>query len=148
VADKPNEQGEVALMLLDLSWHAQRNHDPQQTSILFAWFISHQPTVIFSLNKRDTSNQPAVLLSQYKSAPAISHQPNEQAVKSIVFSILCKINMSDASNSSEPANIFKTRLLGDFQNISGQLRRQRRPPTLWPRQRSGLKRISAVEAKS
>jgi hypothetical protein len=32
--------------------------------------ISHQPT---------TSNQPAVLFSQNKPAPAISHQPNEQA---------------------------------------------------------------------
>jgi hypothetical protein len=46
---------------------------------LFAWLISHQPTVIFSQNKPSTSNQPAVLLSQNKSAPTINHQPNEQA---------------------------------------------------------------------
>jgi hypothetical protein len=46
---------------------------------LFAWLISHQPTVLFSHNKPATSNQPAVLFSQNKSAPAISHQPNEQA---------------------------------------------------------------------
>jgi hypothetical protein len=46
---------------------------------LFAWLISHQPVVFFSQNKPATSNQPAVLFSQNKSAPAISHQPNEQA---------------------------------------------------------------------
>jgi hypothetical protein len=33
----------------------------------------------FSQNKPAISNQPAVLFSQNKSAPAISHQPNEQA---------------------------------------------------------------------
>jgi hypothetical protein len=47
---------------------------------LFVWLISHQPTVLFSQNKPATSNQPAVLFSHNKSAPAISHQPNEQAV--------------------------------------------------------------------
>jgi hypothetical protein len=46
---------------------------------LFAWLISHQPAVLFFQNKPVTSNQPAVLFSQNKSAPAISHQPNEQA---------------------------------------------------------------------
>jgi hypothetical protein len=46
---------------------------------LFVWLISHQPTVLLSQNKPGTSNQPAVLLSQNKPAPAISHQPNEQA---------------------------------------------------------------------
>jgi hypothetical protein len=46
---------------------------------LFAWLISHQPTVLFSQNKPATSNQPTVLFSQNKSTPAISHQPNEQA---------------------------------------------------------------------
>jgi hypothetical protein len=50
------------------------------TSALFAWLISHQPAVLFSQNKSATSNQPAVLFSQNKPAPAISHQPNEQAV--------------------------------------------------------------------
>jgi hypothetical protein len=30
---------------------------------LFAWFISHQPAVLFSQNKPATSNQPAVLFS-------------------------------------------------------------------------------------
>jgi hypothetical protein len=37
-----------------------------------AWLISHQPAVLFS--------QPTVFFSQNKSAPAISHQPNEQTV--------------------------------------------------------------------
>jgi flagellar basal body-associated protein FliL len=46
---------------------------------LFAWLISHQPAVLFSHNKSATSNQPAVLFSQNKPAPAISHQPTEQA---------------------------------------------------------------------
>jgi hypothetical protein len=46
---------------------------------LFAWLISHQPTVLFSQNKPATSNQPVVLFSQNKSAPATSNQPNEQA---------------------------------------------------------------------
>jgi hypothetical protein len=41
---------------------------------LFVWLISHQPAVFFSQNK-----QQAVLFSQNKSAPAISHQSNEQA---------------------------------------------------------------------
>jgi hypothetical protein len=50
------------------------------TIALFAWLISHQPAVLFSHNKPATSNQPTVLFSQNKPAPAISHQPTEQAV--------------------------------------------------------------------
>jgi hypothetical protein len=46
---------------------------------LFAWLISHQPAVLFSHNKSAISNQPAVLFFQNKLAPAINHQPNEQA---------------------------------------------------------------------
>jgi hypothetical protein len=46
---------------------------------LFAWLISHQPAVLFSQNKPATSNQPTVIFSQNKPAPAISHQPTEQA---------------------------------------------------------------------
>jgi hypothetical protein len=42
-----------------------------------------QPTVFFSRNKPANSNQPAVLFSQNKPAPAISHQPNEQAARVI-----------------------------------------------------------------
>jgi hypothetical protein len=53
-------------------------HIPEVFS-LFAWLISHQPAVLFSHNKPATNNQPAVLFSQNKPAPAISHQPNEQA---------------------------------------------------------------------
>jgi hypothetical protein len=51
---------------------------------LFVWLISHQPALLFSQNKPATSNQPAVLYFQNKSAPTISHQPNEQAVNSVV----------------------------------------------------------------
>jgi hypothetical protein len=47
---------------------------------VFVWLISHQPAVLFSHNKSAMSNQPAVLFSQNKPAPAMSHQPNEQAV--------------------------------------------------------------------
>jgi hypothetical protein len=46
---------------------------------MFAWLISHQPTILFSQNKPAISNQPTVLFSQNKPAPAISNQPNEQA---------------------------------------------------------------------
>jgi hypothetical protein len=61
---------------------------------LFVWLISHQPAVLFSLNKPAINNQPtvlfsqnkpainnqsAVLFSQNKSTPAIRHQPNKQA---------------------------------------------------------------------
>jgi hypothetical protein len=49
---------------------------------LFARLISHQPTVLLSQNKPAISNQPAVVFSQNKPAPAISHQPNEQAAPS------------------------------------------------------------------
>jgi hypothetical protein len=48
--------------------------------------VSHQPAVLFSQNKSATNNQPAVLFSQNKSAPAISHQPNEQAASVEVVS--------------------------------------------------------------
>jgi hypothetical protein len=54
---------------------------------LFVWLISHQPAVLFSQNKPAISNQPAVLFSQHKSAPAISHQPNEQARNNAVNQI-------------------------------------------------------------
>jgi hypothetical protein len=52
---------------------------------LFVWLISHQPAVLFSQNKPATNNRPAVLFSQNKSAPAISHQPNEQAEPGLVL---------------------------------------------------------------
>jgi hypothetical protein len=38
----------------------------------------------FSLRKPATTNQPAVLFSQNKPAPAISHQPTEQACLSML----------------------------------------------------------------
>jgi hypothetical protein len=53
-------------------------HFEEPSSSLFVRLLSHQPAVLFSHNKPATSNQPAILFSQNKSAPAISHQPNEQ----------------------------------------------------------------------
>jgi hypothetical protein len=50
-----------------------------ETGARFVRLISHQRAVLFPLNKPATGNQPIVLFSQNKSAPAISHQPNEQA---------------------------------------------------------------------
>jgi hypothetical protein len=48
----------------------------QKLNALFAWIISHQPTVLFSQNKPATSNQPepasSTLLSEQTST---SHQP-------------------------------------------------------------------------
>jgi hypothetical protein len=43
--------------------------------------LAYQPPAnsTFLSQQISTSNQPAVLFSQNKSAPAISHQPNEQA---------------------------------------------------------------------
>jgi hypothetical protein len=43
------------------------------TIALFAWFISHQSSILFSQNKPATSNQPTVLFSRNK--PATSNQP-------------------------------------------------------------------------
>jgi hypothetical protein len=55
--------------------------DCVKANALFVWLISHLPAILFSQNKPATNNQPAVLFSQNKPAPAISHQPNEQAVR-------------------------------------------------------------------
>jgi hypothetical protein len=54
-----------------------------ETRAPFVWLIGHQrPVVFFSRNKSATSDKSAVLFSQSKPAPAMSHQPNEQAVRS------------------------------------------------------------------
>jgi hypothetical protein len=66
---------------------------------LFAWFISHQPAVLFSHNKPATSNHPAVLFSQNKPAPAITHQPTEQAGCMLFAIFLIFIPSSDLSFS-------------------------------------------------
>jgi hypothetical protein len=52
---------------------------------MFAWLISHKSVVFFSQNKIVTSNQSTVHFSQNKSAPAISHLPNEQSVNFYVL---------------------------------------------------------------
>jgi hypothetical protein len=41
--------------------------------------LAYQPRASSTFLSEQTSNQPAVLFSQNKSASAISHQPNEQA---------------------------------------------------------------------
>jgi hypothetical protein len=48
-----------------------QNHGPVR--------LAYQPSASSTFLSQQTSNQPAVLFSQNKSAPAISHQPNEQA---------------------------------------------------------------------
>jgi hypothetical protein len=62
-------------LLLELSTKLE----PQKVA---ACSFAYQPPAssTFSQNKSATSNQPAVLFSQNKPAPAINHQPNEQAV--------------------------------------------------------------------
>jgi hypothetical protein len=52
---------------------------PEQTITVFVWLISHQPTVFFSQNKP---------------APAISHQPNEQAVYMRLETNICAWEIS------------------------------------------------------
>jgi hypothetical protein len=42
--------------------------------------LAYQPPANSSFLSEQTNHQPAVLFSQNKSAPTISHQPNEQAV--------------------------------------------------------------------
>jgi hypothetical protein len=42
---------------------------------------AYQPPASSTFLSEQTSNQPAVLFSQNKSAPDISHQPNEQTEK-------------------------------------------------------------------
>jgi hypothetical protein len=73
-------QGWQQEALYDTCLHVHHVHVCVKIYALFAWLISHQPTVLFSQKKPATSNQSAVLFSQNKPAPAISHQPNEQAV--------------------------------------------------------------------
>jgi hypothetical protein len=54
--------------------------------------LAYQPPTssTFLSQQLATSNQPAVLFSQNKSAPAISHQPNEQAALTIFHELLQK----------------------------------------------------------
>jgi hypothetical protein len=55
----------------------------QVTGCLFGLSATSQQ--YFSQKKPAITNQSAVLFSQNKSAPAISHQPNEQAVKDVLL---------------------------------------------------------------
>jgi hypothetical protein len=67
--------------LATLELHDWVSDENTAISALFVWLISHQLTVLFSQNKPAITNQLAVLFSQNKPAPAISHQPNEQAAR-------------------------------------------------------------------
>jgi hypothetical protein len=60
----------------------------------FARLISYQPAVLFSHNKPAINNQPAVLFSQNTPAPAISHQPTEQAANLVRLHWVPKVTTS------------------------------------------------------
>jgi hypothetical protein len=70
------------------------------TLSVFAWLISHPSAVLFSHNKLATSNQPTVFFSQNQPAPAISHQPNEQAVYGCVCGGDLRARLSHGCNFS------------------------------------------------
>jgi hypothetical protein len=59
-------------------WRGKGRRPTYLMFALFAWLISHQPTVLFSQNKPATSNQPepasSTLLSEQTST---SHQPTD-----------------------------------------------------------------------
>jgi hypothetical protein len=79
-------------VLSDSTWARSESEETkaqaEKFNALFVWLISHQPAVLFSQNKLAITNQPAVLFSQNKPAPAISHQPNEQAANSSKFFVV------------------------------------------------------------
>jgi hypothetical protein len=54
--------------------------------------LAYQPPAIITFLSEQTSNQPAVLFSQNKPAPAIRHQPNEQADGGILLALKSFIN--------------------------------------------------------
>jgi hypothetical protein len=82
----------------------------RQVGALFAWLISHQPAVLFSQNKPVSSNQPAVLISQNEPAPAISHQPNEQAVERQLQAVQSLLVDADAKSETNTFELWKGRL--------------------------------------
>jgi hypothetical protein len=48
---------------------------------MLVWIMGHRPAVFFFQDKPVINGQEAVLFSQNKSAPTISHQLNEQAAE-------------------------------------------------------------------
>jgi hypothetical protein len=72
---KPNSSSTITL---------KKGMEIRFTIALFAWLISHQPTVLFSHNK---------------SAPAINHQPNEQAVPTTFASFINSRTKDTSSNT-------------------------------------------------
>jgi hypothetical protein len=82
---------------------------------LLAWAVNSNacmlgPAVLFSQNKPATNNQPAVLFSQNKPAPAISHQPNEQAA-----SLFCLQYEALAKSTVTGTTLFLAILLLEWQ---------------------------------
>jgi hypothetical protein len=71
-----------------LNQHQHSSHVPMATTHRPVR-LAYQPVELFSHNKPATSNQPAVVFSQHKPAPAISHQPTEQADYLSVFRNQC-----------------------------------------------------------
>jgi hypothetical protein len=65
---------------LSSGWNAACSFGLSATSQQYFYLrTNHPPAVLLSQNKPVTSNQTTVLFSHNKSAPAISHLPNEQA---------------------------------------------------------------------
>jgi hypothetical protein len=76
----------------------------------------HQPVVLFSQNKPAISNQPAVLFSQNKSAPAISHQPNEQVVG--FLGAFTRLPTSTTTTTTSPNSLQRLRCYDDMADPS------------------------------
>jgi hypothetical protein len=95
---------------------------PSSTLALFAWFISHQPAVLFSQNKPVISNQPPVLFSQNKPAPVISHQPNENAQSPLHVCTAPNVAAIWQSLAVTPTGLFgKWRIQVDGRGLKGIL---------------------------
>jgi hypothetical protein len=92
---------------------------PSVTSTtLFVWLVN-QTAVLFSQNKPATNNQPAVLFALNKSAPVISHQPNEHAVHLQILVPLPKF-WAAATSGAEDCRLW------------GRRRVRACMPSLWP----------------
>jgi hypothetical protein len=70
---------------------------------LFAYLISHQPTVLFSQNKSTINNQPAILFSQNKPAPATSQTNRPTHHICMQFHEVYEISQSPLHNLDQEA---------------------------------------------
>jgi hypothetical protein len=82
-------------------------YQPPASSTFF--LTTNQQPASSTFFSQQTSNQPAVLFSQNKSAPVISHQPNEQAVLGMasVGNILKRLFCHNNNSESGPSNNFR-----------------------------------------